>query len=180
MFLHRPLTLCFCLLLSLISVAPCSADAASDARKAIQANYNKLNAALAQRNLGVYRRFYTKDAWTSDPEGERLLKKKESMLLSVLMLSKYSVKITTQITKFALQKDKAIVTVRENMTLAGQREQDGEKVDMKGIWVKQHTWLRSGGGWKIGAVKRISAQVLNNGQPLPDKEFDSAPQPPKP
>lgn len=171
----------FCLLLCFFAanLTAAFADVTADARKAIEANYAKMSASIDKKEVKGYAQFFTDGARLTNEEGKRVLMKKEIALLTNLMRTANSAKATIQITKFALRKGKAVATIREHTTMVFPGERAGADDEMKGIVVKEQTWTRSGGGWKIKTVKQISSQIIVNGKPMTNQEIDAATKSPK-
>lgn len=162
-----PLPLICCLLLSLTAAVPASADAASDAKKAIEAGYAKINAAIAANDSQGVGVFLAKDVTITSKSGRTL--RKQPYLASLREFGNASkfAKITTKIEKFDLQKDKAFVSVREKLTATLIGVANGKDAPIVMNSASNAVWVRVGNGWQMLRTKETMSAATVDGKPIP-------------
>lgn len=145
------------LLISLIATAPAvlAQDTAS-VQKAIQAQYEKRNAAAKKKDVTGALSINTPDFVALDPTGTKRTLTQLRPLLSEAFANTSSYLVTTQIKSVKLTGNKATVNTNDTAKLTSKNNKVEEVTRAyEDIWVKQGTqWLRQQSRTLSGGVKK--------------------------
>lgn len=145
------------LLISLIATAPAvlAQDTAS-VQKAIQAQYEKRNAAAKKKDVTGALSINTPDFVALDPTGTKRTLTQLRPLLSEAFANTSSYLVATQIKSVNLTGNKAIVNTNDNAKLTSKNNKVQEVTRAyEDIWVKQgNQWLRQQSRTLSGGVKK--------------------------
>jgi len=151
---------------------PALADAKSDAQKAIQAVYNKINAATLRKDAKAVLSYYA-DNIVVNAGGQSLTKTQIRQLQAQMsaMPQIKPTKATSVIQKFSLQGgDTATCTVRNvaavQMPAPAGSAQAGKPLVIASDGTAQDTWKKTGKGWLLVRSDVLSAKSTMNGKPL--------------
>ena len=174
---HRiPFALMLAAVLSGAHAAPraTSNAATQQARKAIQATYNRVNAALAKKDLSVARATRTPDYVLITDKGQKRtaaqLRAQEQGILSLAQ----SITAKSDIQKITLNGNTATVLVNENGALVVQMPQQnyggkpspGQKNVIRVRHQAQDSWVKLNGRWRIKRSRYLTSRVTVNGKPI--------------
>lgn len=148
-------------------VASARADAASDAKKAVEANFAKMAAAITKKDVNGYTQFLTDDFVNITKGGQRKNKQQEAATIGQAVQMAKSMKFRIKMTKFALQNGKALVTANVTGTLVLPNPQTKKDSTLVGDSVEEFVWVKSGSSWKIKQEKELSSKMTVDGKVLP-------------
>jgi ketosteroid isomerase-like protein len=155
------------LCLAAAHVTAASADATSDARKAIEARFGKMSAALNKRDGKAYTQFFAPNFVSIGERGNRQDSRQMSRLIDAVMKMSQSLKHTWKTEKFTLQSGKAIHTVRQDIAMTMTDPQTGRNASMRQQPVEEFTWTKGKSGWLITQYKTLSSKMSVNGKTMP-------------
>ena len=145
---------------------PATADATSDARKAIEDTLTKMTAAVNKRDVKGYAQYLTEDFVNISKSGPRKTKQQEVAQMSSVFQQSKSVKYAAKVQKFALQNGTGVATVGISVAIGLPNPQTKKDVKMTGEAVEEFTWVKSGSGWKLKQEKEKSSKMMLDGKPL--------------
>lgn len=158
--------------LAMWSLAPViKADATADARKVIQANYNKADSAMARKDVNTVIAMYTPDAVSVSKEGkEASLADLKTSFGQLLPMAK-SIKSTTTIEKLVLKGKEAFATIKEHaeILLSNPKKPSGSDkyvADATG----EDTWVQTAKGWLIKKSKNLTMKQFLNGTAVSERK----------
>jgi ketosteroid isomerase-like protein len=163
----------------LLSVAAClvasgefvRADATSDARKAIQAAYDRSDAAAVRKDLaGVLASHAPDYTWTDKHGKKHALAELKAQMTQVFQLAK-EIRGKTIVKSLSLKGNSATVIAEEtgSMNLVNPQKRDQEiKVEVEAK--SEDVWTKTPKGWKVKSSKEISSKQLVNGKPAPQTD----------
>jgi hypothetical protein len=143
------------------------ADATSDARKAIQAAYDKSNAAAAKKDLAGVLASHASDFTYTDKSGKKQdLSAMKTQMGQVFQASK-EISGKSVIQSISLKGGSATVTVDEtgSMVLVNPQNPD-QTVKLEVEAKSEDLWAKTGKGWRIKSSREISSKQLINGKPF--------------
>lgn len=158
--------------LALVCLLPLSstatlADATSDAKKAIQGIYDKVDAAAGKKDVKGVTSHLTSDYQSLSAKGVKLgdaaqLKTQVEMVFKQVQ----SIKAKSQIQKFALKGSTATVTVKQNGTIVVMNPQTRKPSVVAVESVSEDIWVKSSGSWKEKSSKNTSSKQSMDGKPI--------------
>ncbi len=155
-----------CLCLTGASLRPASADATADARKAIEANYAKMAAALNKKDADGYTQFYTDDYVKISKDGQKKNKAQATADLKAALQQMKTAKFAIKVVKFALQQGKATANAQLNLAMSAPNPSTGKISQVTVNAVNEFIWVHSGTAWKIKQSKDMSSKMTVDGKPV--------------
>jgi len=147
------------------------ADATADAKKAIQASYDRSNNGLAHKETKSLIDMYTPDYYAISKKGKKtsLAELKES--IKGIVAAAKTIKASTTVQKIVLKGNEAIVTTKEHTELFLVNPQDpSQTAKIVADDTSEHTWVKSAKGWLLKKARNLTSKATMNGQPMPDSE----------
>lgn len=145
------------------------ADTAATARKAIQAAYDKENAAVAKKNLEGAFSSVSSDFMAGDKQGHQASLRSLKPQMQAVFDSATSLKAVTQIQKIVYKTDQATVTAK-NRTIINLKAPKGQKPSKAIVdSVEEDLWVKTGGKWVRRIATVLSQTMTKNGQPFVPK-----------
>ncbi len=143
------------------------ADATSDARKAIQAQYDKENAAAARKDVRTMLSIMSPD-FVAVTGGQQVTAPQMQQSLTQMFKLASNISGVTYIDKVALHGKTAVVLVhdRSALTLTNPRNPN-QKARLVVESRDQDTWVRTAKGWLETRSKELSRKRTVNGKPAP-------------
>jgi ketosteroid isomerase-like protein len=161
---------CSIALASLLAGATLSkgfADATADAKKQIQAEYNKIDAAAAKKDVKGMTASMTSDFVDTNEKGEKTaLKDLREKMGQVLAMTK-SLKIKTTVEKVTLKGSTATASVKQTADISQLPPNVKTPVKMHSDETLTSVWVKSGAGWKIKSSKTNTSKQTLDGKPMP-------------
>jgi ketosteroid isomerase-like protein len=156
-----------CLSLTSASLTTVRADAASDAKKAIQNQLNTMASALNKKDAKGFTQFYAADYVSISKNGARQTLQQEMQGLDFLLKQAKSMKFTLKLNKLALKNGKALTTATLDgvFTMANPQTKKDSKLEANAV--QEMTWVKSGNAWRIKQAREISNKSKIDGQPMP-------------
>lgn len=157
-------------LLALLTASSSAAgDATSDAKKQIQAAYNRENAAAARKDAAGVLANLTSDYKSVSAGGQSVTAKTLRERLPVIFANAISIKGKSTITKLTLKGNQADVQVKEHgvLTLMNRQTRKPSKLEIHDV--SQTLWLKTKSGWKKKQSRTISSKQSLDGRPLPQQ-----------
>lgn len=166
MLVRRLLVMVFSLCL-LVSLAPLvRADATADARKAIQAGFDKENAGAAKKDVQEALAPYAPDFVRTSVDGKKITLAEMKKGLTQMFAGVQTIKGTAVIQKITLKGKEATVTVKlhREITLLNPQTKKSSviAVDVIGDTV----WANNGKGWQEKSGRELSRKVTLDGKPI--------------
>lgn len=156
------------LLLAGASFAPqARADATSDARKTIQAAYDKMNAAAAKKDVNGILAYYAPDYEHVNQRGQKTTLAAMRQQMPQLLQMMKSIKATTAIKKFVLQGSQATVAVASQGEMVGVDPQTKKAVKIVIFSSDEDLWVKGAKGWMQKRSKTLSSKQTVDGKPVP-------------
>lgn len=154
------------LLVGLCLVTPVLADATADAKKEIQARYDKVKAAGERKNIKQLLEHYTPD-YTLTGQGRNYTLGHMRVHIGQLIRSMATIKIVTTIQKVDLKGNTATISAKEHCDL-GYVNQGTKKVEPMTVdSTLQDVWVKQPEGWMLKSTKLLTAKRLLNGKTPP-------------
>jgi ketosteroid isomerase-like protein len=146
------------------------ADATADARKSIQALYDRESASAEKKDAAGTVGQITPDYVGIGKGGSRSdaaqLRKDVQMLLTMFK----TLKVNQNVQSLALKGNQAVVTMKAHIVGIMVDPSSRKTHQMVMDSVSEDTWVRSGAkGWLLHLSKTISERALADGKPLPGK-----------
>ncbi len=157
------------LLLAVVTFAPLAhADAASDARKAIQTAYDRENAAAARKDVNGMFANETSDFEDITKEGRKVNLTEMRAQLGRVMAGIQSIKATTTIQKFSLKGQQAIVVAKGHAEMTGVNPNNHSTVKAIIENTSEDLWVKTKRGWLQKRSKTLteSTHTTINGKPV--------------
>ena len=167
MFSRRYRAAVLCCGIGLAAVIPAMADPAADARKAIEANYTQMAKAYAGKDSFAYGAFLAKDVVFLPKSGQTLRKQPYLAGVRELFTKSKSIQLASKIEKFALQKEKAVATVRQKVTALMHNGQTDKDELFVIVQLNEAVWVRSGSNWLLQKEKEVSSTLTIGGKSVP-------------
>lgn len=142
------------------------ADATADARRAIQAAYDKMDKAVARENLDGIFAFYSPDFQQTSEEGIKTRLPQLKRGFREFFAHNQCVNIKSTIYKFSLKNTTATVInhARNSWIFTNRRTKQRSNV-VHNIVVKE-TWVKSGQIWLMKSRKSLSHKMTIDGKPI--------------
>ena len=137
-------------LAALAALAP--AALADDAQKAIQAQYDKRATAATKKDALGSLSINAPEFVSIGIKGDKRALEELKVQLPKTFGALKSFKVTTKITKFSLQGDKATVKIHDNITMVGKGTQESEATS-------EDTWIKRSGQWLRTQSKLLSNRI---------------------
>ena len=142
------------------------ADTAAQARKIIQAAYDKENGAVAKKDINGAFSTVAPDFMAGDTQGHQASLRDLKPQMQTVFQSSSTIKATTVITKFNFKGNQATVTVK-NRTLMNLKAPKGGKpakatVDSE----EEDLWVKNGTRWERRIATVLSQTMTKNGKPF--------------
>jgi len=145
------------------------ADGALEARKAIQAAYDRFGVAMHRKDAESATADFTPDFTELDGDGAAIQSgiPTERRQFQALFLYSRSITVTETIQKLALRGKRAIVTIKEQMTLDSTKQtpQGVRPLTFCSDSVHEDVWVRSGRRWLRQSTRTLSIQETVDGKP---------------
>ncbi len=167
MLTRRLLLTPLCLLLIGAGLRPATADATSDVRKAIEANYAQMAKAYSAKDPLAYGAYLTKDAQFVPKKGQTLRKQPYLAGVREMFDKSKSVQLTSKIEKFALQNDKAIATMRQKVVATMHNGRTNKDELLVIVQSNEAVWARAGSNWQLQKEKELSSTLTIGGKSVP-------------
>jgi hypothetical protein len=157
--------------LFLLGAAPAGADTAAQARSAIQATYNKMNAAAAKKDAAAIIAVHDPGYTSIDKSGQKQTLSSLKVLLSQIFQVAKSIKATTTIQSCTLKGSTASVATKEHAEIvAAINPQDRTKTStLVSDGTSQDTWVKTAKGWRLKMQKSTSMTQTVDGKPFPGR-----------
>ena len=157
---------CLGLISALLSLAVVSsaADTAAEARKQIQASYNRENAAAVRKDTSGVVANMTSDYTSTDLRGQKVTVEQIRQALPSMFASAVSIKARSKITGLTLKGTQADVVVNEHaeIVLVNPRTRKRSKLVVDEVY--QTLWVKADGAWKKKRSKTLSSKQLLDGK----------------
>jgi ketosteroid isomerase-like protein len=124
-------------------------QATTEARKAIQAAYNRRNAAMAKKDLKTVWSSMAKNYVSISKDGTRLSGAQLRAMMTPFLMGVKSAKGTSTIRRITLQGNAATVEVAENGTVVGVHPQSKQEVVTRTKSRSLDKWVKVNGRWFI-------------------------------
>ncbi len=147
--------------------AAAHADPASDARKAIQAQYDASNAAAAKKNLKAYIAIYAPQFTRVDPKGKISDYKRIRQQMALKFSQTASVSGSTNVASVKLTGATATVHTTDHHVFAYSSPQSGSVQKLSLDVIADDTWTFSNGAWLLTGSKATSEKWFVDGKPAP-------------
>ena len=148
--------------LSVASLAFCSPE--SDARKAIDAQMQKVLGALRKGDSKTYFSVLTDDFQSTDKDGK---KRSKTEMKAEFERQKKNLRITNAkfaISKFKLDGNKALVTSTRTIDMDVSNAQ-GKTLKFQNEGISESVWVRQNGQWLMSRSTSKSLKMTVNGKP---------------
>jgi ketosteroid isomerase-like protein len=142
------------------------ADSAADAKKAIQAQYNKCNAAAARKDSKGVTSVYTKDRVAVTSKGVTSSVSDETAQMEQIFQAATSVAVSTTITGISVKGNTAIVNVKEHGKIVLLNPKTMANSNMVEDAISIDTWVKTGGTWLEKKSVEKSVKATLDGKPV--------------
>ncbi len=142
------------------------ADAASDARKSIQAAYDAESAAIGKHDVNATYRAYTSDYVSINEKGDKKNLEQSKASAKSMMAVMKTLTVTQKVQTLTLKKsDQAIVTVKTHVS--GATVGDAKTAQkLLADETDEDLWVKTGTGWLRKRSKTLSQTMTINGVPI--------------
>jgi ketosteroid isomerase-like protein len=136
-----------------------TADVTSDARAAINAAYEKMNAAASRKDLKSLLAFYSKDYIATDPSGGKQTLSDYRRTLEPIFQRARSIRATTTIQKLSVKSNRAVAVIKDRTRIVlghprNPRMVTGFVVDA----TREDVWVKGPKGWLQQRAKVLSTK----------------------
>jgi ketosteroid isomerase-like protein len=142
-----------CALIGGASVVRADGDAA--AKKEIQAQYDKMDAALAKKDVGAYVKVCTPDFVNVDEKGSKSSLSELKVQMKQVLDAAKTFKSTSAITKIKL----SVVHVKQQVAASLLPPGATQVQNLKIAAESDDTWVKSSAGWKVSKSVTISQKA---------------------
>jgi ketosteroid isomerase-like protein len=145
------------------------ADPKEEAREAIQRAYNRMDAALDNKDLDTHFSFYARDYIEMSTKGEQKSlgeARRETSRIFADPNFKH-IKAITTIEKFTLDGDTATVFTKSMSTAIGVNPQTRAQSTIVSTARGRDTWVKRNGRWLATQHNGLGAEVTVDGRPVP-------------
>jgi hypothetical protein len=142
------------------------ADAVSDARKQIQAAYDRENAAAARKDTSGVMANLMPDYISINYRGQRTNAEQLRHRLPQLFAMAMSIKGRTRITRLALKGSQADVTAKEHGEVTLMNPRTGKPTNLVVDETSQTLWVKTARGWKKKRSRTIASKQSVDGKPF--------------
>jgi len=154
-------------LLSLLTAPAARADTPSEARKAIQATYDKMNAAFSRKDVKSAFAYLTPDFEQITFEGQRVGAAPMRQQMTQALAAAKSMRSQTTVQKLTLKGGTAEVLVRSRVIIVLNDPRTNKPLTVAGNETSQDTWIKTSRGWLAKRSKTLSKKETINGRPVP-------------
>ncbi len=148
------------------TVLQANADPVSDAKKAIQAQYNASNAAASKKNLKAFTAIYAPDFSQTDPQGKAIQFRTVKQRMALQFSQSATITGSTTVSSVKLQGNKATVHIKDRHVYEHASPQTGNS-DKFGIDIEaDDVWTLNGVVWTRSASRITSEKDTVNGKPV--------------
>ncbi len=142
------------------------ADAASDARKNIQAFYDAESVAISKHDVNATFRSYAPDYVSINEKGEKKNLEQTKDAAKSVMISMKTLTITQKVQTLTLKKSNQATVVVKNH-ISGVTIGDAKTSQkMSGDETAEDLWIKTGSGWLRKRSKTLSMTMTTNGVPI--------------
>ena len=141
------------------------ADAASDARKSIQASYDAESAALGKQDVDAVFRSYAPDYVSVDKKGKKDTLEQTKSSAKAVMSAMKTLMVTQKVQTCALKSGQATVVVKRHIIGVMQIEAKPAQ-KLLGDETAEELWAKTGAGWLRKRSKTLSQTMTMNGVPM--------------
>jgi len=145
-----------------------NADPAADARKAIQGQYDKSNAAVAKKDLKGFIAIYSPDYVRTDAKGQTSNFKRIRQQTALKFSQTASVIGKSSLVSIKLTGVTAVVHVKDHRIFAYASPQSGNTQKITVDTISDDTWVQSAGVWLDTGSKIISETSSIDGKVVPN------------
>jgi ketosteroid isomerase-like protein len=143
------------------------ADANADARKAIQAAYDRNSAAGNKRDLAGSLTIYTPDYVSTDKSGKKTdLKQMHDQMKLIFGMFK-TFKVTQSVQSLQLKGNEAQITLKSHLEGTLSNPQTKQAHTFTADMASNETWVKTPKGWLNKRSNTISEKEMMDGKPLP-------------
>lgn len=154
------------LLIALAFGASAFADATSDARKAIQANYNADSAAAKRKDVNGLFAHTANDYVSTDTRGKKLTLADAKKGVPALFKAVKELDSVSKIKSIQLKGNTASVTVNESVTMKIVHPQSGFLTTLQVEETNADVWVKTAKGWMKKSSKTLKEKHMQDGQPI--------------
>lgn len=142
------------------------AETAATARKAIQAAYDKENAAIAKKDLAGAFAADAPDFMAGDKQGHQAALRDLKPQMQTVFQNSTSLKATTLIQKFAFKGNQATVTTRVHTVINLKAPKGGKPSKATVDSVEEDLWAKNMGQWVRRISTVLSQTMTKDGKPF--------------
>jgi uncharacterized protein (TIGR02246 family) len=164
---YRVLAVATLLCLGLTLAPKARADAAAEARKAIQAVYARGDAAMTKKDANAILSLYTPDYEQTSLKGQKITLAQAKQAIPMLFQQAKTIQSKTTIQKFSLKGSEAVVTVKQHATLTALNPQTQKTSKLVVDETSEDTWAKGAKGWLMKRSRTLAEQQMLDGKPLP-------------
>ncbi len=147
-------------------LAPAMADATADAKKEIQALYDKMDVAAAKKDVKGMTASLDPNYVAISAQGQKMTLQQMKGQLTQIMTMLKEIKTKTVILKIALKGKTATVNTKQSLTSNGTNPQSQQAMKLEVRDTSTNTWVKSGTTWKLKETKSLSSKQFLNGKPI--------------
>lgn len=147
-------------------LAPVMADATADAKKEIQALYDKMDAAAAKKDVKGMTASLDPNYVAVSASGQKMTLQQMKGQMTQLMAMLKEIKTKTVIQKITLKGKTATVNSKQSLTSTGTNPQSQQPMKIEVQDTSTNTWVKSGATWKLKETKSLSTKQFLNGKPI--------------
>lgn len=147
--------------------APTAAAATTQARKAVQASYDRMAAAASRRDVNGWLAGKTDDFVSVGLDGSEVGLASRRALLTLLLTTVHSLKTDTRVTGVDLMApDRALAKIHEHTEMTFTRL---DKKKSKAVFdtVAEATWVKTPAGWRESRCRSLSEKGTLDGKLMP-------------
>jgi ketosteroid isomerase-like protein len=143
-------------------------DNSADAKKAIVAAYQKMDAAIAKKDAKTVLAYHMTDYYSTDAKGKKTTYAQLEQMAPMLFSMMRSAKQKTTVAKVTSKGDQAVARVSIHAEIVLPDPQDAQKTaKLVADETSDETWVKKGGEWKLSRSKRIKSRQTVNGKVQP-------------
>lgn len=152
----------------LIAAPTLHADPAADARKAIQQNYNAMNAAMVKKDVAAAISYMTPDFIQFDAKGQKHTIAQMRSGLQQMVRQMKTLKATSAVSKVTVDAAgaKASANVHNTLTLTLPNPNTGKDSTIVSTEDSIDAWVKTAKGWRLKQSKTLKTTQTLDGQPV--------------
>jgi ketosteroid isomerase-like protein len=145
------------------------ADPPADAKRAIQQNYNAMNAAMAKKDINATMSFFNPDFVQITARGQRIPLADMRSGLQQMVTQMKGFQATTVVSKVALDSTgkTASATVRNTLKMTVANPQTNKDAKVVSTEDSVDTWIKTAKGWRLKLSKTSKTTQTIDGKPVP-------------